>query len=232
MPLIDEVTKLRDDCLSALDASHDYYAHTKRAWRIVQQLAQRGYKVTIRNQVTGNTINETQLPGMAQEYVTGHLASATFQHFVSLLEHFVFDLLRAWLTEYPRSLSGKEVEFRIVLDAAGKSEIIAAVVEREVLGIAYQRLAEWFEHLERIAKLGCPTADQIQRLAEIKASRDVLVHNNGVTNSRYVGKSMGQARFAEGEALELPEVYHRESWQLIRQVVTDVADAAINKLGN
>jgi hypothetical protein len=42
---------------------------------------------------------------------------------------------------------------------------------------------------------------------------------------------MGSARFADGDTLELSDNYHRESWQLIKQVVSDVADAGINKLG-
>jgi hypothetical protein len=231
MALTGEITQLRDDCLSALDASHNYYTHTKSAWRLVQQMVRQGHKVTIRNQVTGNAVNETELSGLAQDYVTGYLVSATFQHFVSLFEQFVFDFLRAWLTEYPGSLSGNQVQFRTVLDAADKSEIVAAVVQKEVLGLAYKRVADWFGYIEKIAQLGCPTQDQIQRLAEIKASRDVLVHNNGIANSIYIGKSMGQARFADGDTLQVPEHYHRESWQLIKEVVSDVADAGINKLG-
>lgn len=230
MALIDEITPLRDDCLSSLDASHNYYAHTKSAWRLVQQMVRQGHKVTIRNQATGNTVDETELSGLAQNYVTGYLASATFQHFVSLFEQFVFDFLREWLTEYPRSLSGNQLQFRAVLDSADKNEIVATVVQKEVLGLAYKRLADWFAYLDKIAQLGCPTQDQIQRLAEIKASRDVLVHNNGISNSIYVDKSMGQARFADGDLLALPEHYHRESWQLIKQVVSDLADAGINKL--
>ena len=146
-------------------------------------------------------------------------------------EQFVVDFLSAWLTEYPGILSGKQLPFRTVLDAADKNEIVTAVVQKEVLGLAYKRLADWFTYLEKIAQLGCPTEDQIQRLAEIKASRDVLVHNNGISNSIYVDKSMGQSRFADGDTLELPEHYHRESWQLIKQVVSDLADAGINKLG-
>jgi len=232
MALIDEITQLRDDCLSSLDTSHNYYVHTKRAWRLVQEMARQGHKFTIRNQATNTTVDEAELSGLAQDYVTGYLASATFQHFVSLLEQFVVDLLRAWLTEYPRSLAKNELQFRTVLDAADKNDIVTSVVQREVHGLTYKRVADWFAYLEKIAQLGCPTQDQIQQLAEIKASRDVLVHNNGIANSRYVDKSMRQARFADGDTLELPEHYHRDSWQLIRQVFSDVADAGINKLGS
>jgi len=43
---------------------------------------------------------------------------------------------------------------------------------------------------------------------------------------------MKRARFAEGEQLTLTEHYHRESWDLMKKIVTDVANAGINKLGS
>lgn len=193
-------------------------------------MVRQGHKVTIRNQTTGNTVDETELSRLSQGYVTNYLASATFQHFVSLFEKFVFDLIGLWLTEFPGSLSDKDLKFRTVLESLAKNEIVAVVVQKEVHGLAYQRVADWFNYLEKLAKLGCPNQDEIERLAEIKASRDVLVHNNAIVNSIYVGKSMGRARFADGDKLELPEHYHRESWELIKQVVTSVSDTAVNKL--
>lgn len=231
MALVDKMTQLRDNCLSSLDASHDYYTHTKNIWRIIQQFVREGHEFTIRNCVTDHIVNQTELSGLAQPYITGYLASATFQHFVSLFEQFVFDLLRAWLTEYPNSLSRKQLQFGTVLDAKNKNEIVTAIVQKEVQEIIYKRIAEWFNYFENIASLGYPTEDQILKLAEIKASRDVLVHNNGIANSIYVDKSMGQARFASGETLELPEQYHRESWQLIKKVVSDIANAGIKEIG-
>ena len=231
MALIHEITQLRDDSISSLDASHNYYTHTKWAWRVVQEMVRQGHKVTIHNQATGDTVDETGLPGLARDYVKIDLVSTTFQHFVSCFERFVLDYLRAWLTEYPGSLSGKQIEFRTVLDAPDRDEIVTAVVQKEVLGVMYKRVTGWFKYLEKIAQLGCPSQDQIEQLAEIKASRDVLVHNNGIAHSIYVDKSMGRARFAEGDRLDLPEQYHRDSWQLLKQVVTDVANAGINKLG-
>ena len=74
MALIDEIVQLRNDSLSSLDAGHNYYAHTKSAWRLVQQMVRQGHKVTVRNQATGNIVDETELSGLAQQYVTGYLA--------------------------------------------------------------------------------------------------------------------------------------------------------------
>lgn len=230
MALIDDISSLRSECLAALDASHNYYGHTKSAWRLVQQLVRQGQTVTIQNQVTGNTVNESELAGLAQTYVTGYLASATFQHFVSLFERFIFDFLQAWLTEYPGSLSATQLQLRTVLDAADKQEIIVSVVRKEILGLAYKRVPEWFAYMEKVCQLGCPTHDQIVQLAEIKASRDVLVHNGGIANLTYINKSMGFARFASGETLDLPEHYHRDSWQLLKHLVSEIGDRAIQKL--
>jgi hypothetical protein len=226
---LNEIVKLRDDALRSLDESHDYYAHTEAAWRLVQGMVRQGRTFTIRNHVTGKSVGEKEFSGLAQGYVTGYLASATFQHFVSLFELFIFNFLRAWLSEYPRQLAGKKLQFQVVLDATDRNEIISSVVEKELFEVAHGRVADWFEYLDKLVHLGCPTKDQVQRLAEIKASRDVLVHNNGIVNSIYIAKSMGLARFDDGAVLELPERYHRESWQLIKDVVRDIANAAVKK---
>jgi hypothetical protein len=161
--------------------------------------------------------------------VTGYLASATFQHFVTLFEDFVFDLLRAWLNAYPQTLSKRELKFQTVLDSSDKPQIIEAVVEKELLGVAYKRIEDWFIFLNNLVKLNCPQPDQIAKLAEIKATRDIMVHNKGVANEIYIEKSMGQARFTAGDLLEITEQYHRESWELIKQVTSDLSDAALKK---
>lgn len=229
--LADQINALRQDSLAALDASHDYYAHTTRAWRIIQKLAQRGHKITIRNRMTGTTVNERQLPRLGQNYVAHYLASAAFQHFVSLFEDFIFDFLRAWLIEYPGSLSDKQLEFRTVLECGDRTEIVRAVVEKELAGLRYDRLENWFKRLERLAKLGCPTQEQIEQLSEMKGARDVLVHNKGIANRLYVEKSMGRARFKAGQKITIPAQYLHQSWRLIRQIVVDSVDAAARKFG-
>lgn len=104
------------------------------------------------------------------------------------------------------------------------------MVEKQVNELQYKRVKEWFEYIEKLAKLGCPSPDEIERIAEIKATRDILVHNRGIANAIYLEKSADLARFAVGERVEVSEHYHRESWQLVKQVITDVANAGCAKL--
>ena len=139
-------------------------------------------------------------------------------------------MLRFWLAAYPASLSKKQVEIGAVLKAPDKSAIILTVVEKELNELKYERLVDWFAYLERLANLDCPIADDVEKLAEIKASRDILVHNNGIANATYVSKAGTRARYKDGEKLEIPEHYHRASWETINKVVRDVSAASTGKV--
>ena len=230
MALDDEIQALATRTVSALEASHDYYTYTKRVWRLLQQVVKEGRTFSFRNLTTGTRVDENVLLGRAQLYVTDYLVASSFQHFVSLFEDFVFGLLRSWLAAYPAGLSSKQIDMAAVLAAPDKGAIVLLIVDKELNDLKYKRLAEWFAYLDRLANLGCPTGDQIEQLAEIKASRDVLAHNNGIVNSTYVTKSGNRARYQNGEKLEIPEPYHRESWELIRKVVRDLSAAALGKM--
>ncbi len=116
-----------------------------------------------------------------------------------------------------------------MLDAPDKEAVTLHVVNHELNEIAYERLADWFKYLEGRMKLGCPSAEDIDRLAEAKASRDVLAHNRGVANKVYLAKAGRFARCREGDRLDVPDPYHRETWTLVRKVVAELADAAAAK---
>ena len=96
--------------------------------------------------------------------------------------------------------------------------------------LKYDILREWFVAVEKAAHLGCPTADEIDTLAEVKAARDILEHNAGVVNEIYRRKAAKKARYSIGDHIEIDDTYHLESWRLIKKVVTDVTNAAISKL--
>lgn len=229
MTLADELRALADRSLATLNEGHDYFTFAKRVWRLLQTDIKAGRKVTFHNRATGKTVNQEVLPDLALHYVAEYLTGATFQHFVSLFEDFFFDLLRLWLAAYPGSLAKKQIEFGTALQAPDKAALTLAVVDRELNELKYERVAEWFAYLERLAKLGCPTATEIGRLAEIKASRDILAHNKGVANAIYVSKAGKLARCVAEETLEISEQYLRQSWETIRKVVRDVSVAAVKK---
>ena len=230
MALSDDIRALRDRAVANIISTHDYYVDTKFAWRIVDKFVAAGNTFRTKNTITGTVTTQGDLVAKAGGYVSQQLAEATFQQFISTFENFFFDLLRLWLMAYPRSLIGKKVDFKEVLDAPDKHAIALLVVNKELNEVLYERPTGWFAYLEEKAKLGCPTADEIDRIAEAKASRDVLVHNRGIAGKVYESKAGKLARFVDGQRIDIPEHYHRETWELIRKVVTDVSNAAIAKV--
>ena len=178
------------------------------------EVIQAGAAFSVRNTATGTVTTQADLAGKSRGYVVEQLAEATFQQFISIFENYFFDLLRLWLMAYPQNLIGKKVDFKAVLDAPDKDAITLLVVNKELNDILYDRPTGWFAYLEDKAKLGCPTPDEIEKIAEAKASRDVLVHNRGVAGKTYESKAGKLARYKDGQRIEILEHYHRATWNL------------------
>lgn len=230
MPLADNIQKLKERVLRELIEEYDYYENTQSAWEIVELAIQNGYTQSIQSKVTGTITTESDLLNKSNDYIKKQLTQATFQQFISIFENFFLDFLRLWLKAYPRSLASKKIDFQVVLDAPDKDGVADYVVGKELNEILYERPSSWFTYLEEKAKLGCPSPSEIEQVAEAKASRDILVHNQGVVNRVYVIKSGALARFKDGEYLDLPEKYHRGVWELLQKIVADVSGSAIAKL--
>lgn len=95
--------------------------------------------------------------------------------------------------------------------------------------VKYEKLAEWFADLDKLVKLGCPTADDIARVAELKATRDVLIHNAGIANAIYVLKAGPLARAVDGEILDADPPYIASAYPFLLRVVADLGAAAASK---
>jgi len=229
MTLGSDIQQLSSRCQTQLNAIYDYREHTKTVWDFFQQSVAAGQTVLVQSTATGSAVDEHGLLALSQTYVANYLTSATFQQFVSTFEDFLFDLFRLWLATYPVSLSDRSLKFGTVLKAGDVATVTLAVIDKELNELKYERVADWFAYLNKLVKLGCPAPDEIEALAEMKASRDIVVHNKGIANAVYVSKSGSKARYKDGENLEITEPYHRVSWQLVKKVLHDISDAAVRK---
>ena len=223
MPLRDDLEALRDRTLARLSDAHDYFTYTKGAWRTLQLAVQRdGLRFSLQNIATKTTVSERDLLARAQRYVAEDLASATLQQFVSTFENFLYDALRLWLLAYPKSLSSRQLSGRDILGLPDKAAIVDALVDKELKDVFYDRPANWFDYLKSKVDPGTPQSADAEQFAEVKATRDVLVHGQGVANAYYADKAGKAARAQPGQPLDVPEPYHQASWELIRKLVSDI----------
>ena len=167
---------------------------------------------------------------LAPQYTREYLATFTFRQFVSTFEMVLFRFLHRLLLHNPRQFGQSPVPFEVILNARDREEIISGVILKQLNDLKYEQLREWFAALNKAVKLGCPAKDEIERLAEIKATRDVLEHNAGVVNETYVRKAGRKARYSPGDHVEIDDTYHLESWQLMKKVIADIATASVGKL--
>jgi hypothetical protein len=208
MPLADDIRALRDRTIADLTAVHDYFFQSEVAWGLAGQALSSNPTLAFQNPVTGTTVSGSQLITRAAGYVADHLSSATFQQFLSIFEVFVGDLLRLWLTAFPRAVGGKTVKLEEALDAGDLPTLIARLVDHEIAEVTYKSPRTVFQYLERRIGLPLPSAAKIDQLAEAKAARDVLIHNRGVVDAGYLTKAGTLARYAVGQQIDIPKPYH------------------------
>lgn len=230
MALADDIRALRDRTLAQLTATHDYLFHTEVAWRLVGVQLTSNPNPTYRNPATGTTTTAQDLSALAVDYSTRHIAEATFLRFYSIFEVFVGDLLRLWLTEFPRGIGGKTFRLEDALDAGSLPALVARAVDHEVAEVTYKSPRKVLEYLERRIGTPLPPAAEIDGLAEAKATRDVLVHSRGVADAEYQAKAGPRARAAAGQRLDIPKPYHQGVWDLLNKLITDLSAAAVAKI--
>lgn len=244
MAIADQIRDLAEQIQNDLTQALSYYYDTKIAWRLVRQFVDEGRPILVRNKLIDETIDGPTLEGRAQGYVTGYLAESVFQHYITLFEDYTFGLIGLWLMAYPRGIIGldddkgdhrlkgtdRAVPLSLITDNPDRESILRAVIEQELNRLKYRRPAAWFEYLEDRAKLGLPSKDQIESLAEMKASRDILVHNRGLVNPTYRFKSGSKARYTDGDRLEIIEPYLQECFRIITEVIRETSTRAVEKL--
>lgn len=229
MALADDILALCDRATAELNAVYDYLFHSQQAWLLANATLASNPAQVFHNPVTGTTISGAQLSVLSARYAEKQLLEATFLQFLSVFEVFVGDLLRLWLTAHPRAIGGKTLKFEDALDAGDMPTLVSQVVDHEVAEVTYRSPRTVFQYLEKRIGLALPPPAEIDRLAEAKATRDVIVHNRGVINDAYLLKAGALARHTAGQFVDIPNPYHRDRWELTAKLVADFSAGALAK---
>lgn len=228
MALADDVRRIGADAVASLAHVLDYYYQSRHIWKQIGDDINYGRRFTVRNPAKGTTADQAAILPRIPAYIDDYLTPAVFEQLVTIFEAFFFDLLARWLTAHPGSLYRKTVEVEAVL-TTDRDTFLQGVIGRELNDVKYRRVTEWVEYLRKLVKVAVVTDDEAAQLAEIKASRDILVHSQSVVNAVYLAKAGPRARYAIGDILELPEPYFRASSDLIEKLTADVSAAVATR---
>lgn len=158
-----------------------------------------------------------------------HADTRIYQSFlvtaVSDFEAFLSKVIEYVLREYPRKLTiavqgvstGKDIPIGVVLDAETIAETIDWAIERALHSLFYASPVEYLAYLKKVVSINT-SKPQYQDYFEIKATRDLIIHNSGVINATYLTKAGEKARGESGAAVEVDKEYFEHCLAVLKRL--------------
>lgn len=108
-----------------------------------------------------------------------------------------------------------------IINSLDKQEMIKRIVQDRIISIFYAKPSCYKEYF--VKALGIDIDEHYwYTWFEIKATRDLIVHNNGVINSIYIEKSSAQARGNIGDIILIDSKYYEESISFLKSLVGQI----------
>jgi hypothetical protein len=169
------------------------------------------------------------LQRIAEMAVSKEIFFSVFVYAVAQVEAFVSDLLLELLRFDNRRLKTRikgidhtsQIEVSDLIDCSSREELIESVIRKELAGLFYAAPSLQMEYFQKVTGLKLPE-DIVASWIEIKATRDIIVHNSGIANAIYLRKVGSIARAKEGEVLPMDEEYFSGSLANMKSFVGKV----------
>jgi len=187
--------------------------------------------------VSGETITiakrKTKVLSLLDEAIERDLYSQSIITAVAVTEAYLVRSLTTILIWFPDKLSPeqKKIDLSLVLESDDINEVILRVVQRQVYFVFYASPLKYFEYMEKAFAFELPQEVK-EQYAEIKATRDILVHNSGEVNDLYLSKAGDRARADEEELVPLDAEYFEQSIRTMKSLVIKVCTKLLKKYGN
>lgn len=169
--------------------------------------------------------NDEDLKAIYDRFITSELYENFVITAVSQFESFLFEVLKLIIKKYPQKLTlnirgietNKDFPLSYLLDANDLENVLEKVIDNRLNKISYAAPKVYLQYLRQI--IGVDTSAQIfSEYIEIKAGRDLLVHNSGVVNEIYLEKAGNYKRGKLGERLIFDTDYFDSSLAVLKDL--------------
>ena len=225
-----QIKEITDLYISKMEEIFEFRAVTQRAYIHFNSSVDHELKLNAKLIETGKIINQDQMKNKIINYESDFLPKFSFQHAVSIFEAWYFDVLRYLLTDNNRLNKKRKIEVGEIVSCGSLEELKNKIIEAELNEIRYRKPAEWFKYLGSFVNISAPVSEQIDKICEIKASRDILVHNEGICNQIYLSKAREMARTENNKKLCFDHTYVFESWKVLRETIETVGYEVSKKI--
>ncbi|MBO9681471.1 MAG: hypothetical protein J7502_02155 [Flavisolibacter sp.] len=134
---------------------------------------------------------------------------------ISKFEGYIFKSLNEVIEAYPEKLqiniagisSVKNVPIEVVLSSSSHKEILSYLIKEKLVAISYAKPNDYLKFIEQALSVKLENNECFQDYIEMKATRDLIVHNSGIINDVYIVKSGKKGRGSVGERIIVDKSY-------------------------
>jgi hypothetical protein len=149
---------------------------------------------------------------------------------VTIMETLLNDVLKSILIEYPNKIpSKKQINVKSVLSSTSIEQIKLTIVDEILNKIAYKSPKEYAEEFDSYAGVNLLESPVFHKYIELKATRDIHIHNSGIANDIYLNKAGVSARVKNGQYLPVTIQYFLSSYEQCLQL-NEVLETELDKI--
>lgn len=149
---------------------------------------------------------------------------------VTITETILNFILKEILIEFPIKIPNKrKIDVEIALTASSLEEMKLYIIESFLNEIAYKSPKEYSIEFEKLSGINLLEHPTYHKYLELKATRDIHIHNGGTANEIYISKSGLMARVKSGEYLPVNIQYFLQSYEICIQL-TEILEIEIDKI--
>jgi hypothetical protein len=180
--------------------------------RASKSKVKRSYEVPKRNSTVHSKRRDEDIGLMFHAQHERGIFETNIVSLVSRTEAFIQDSLAIVATAYPQKLSVLAdkggIPLDLFLEHEEREDVIRRFVAMKCEGLMFGKPSEYLEKAAKVLTIELD-ADLVKAFIEIKASRDIIIHNSGRINKLYTEKAGDQRRGEDGEELVIDRAYFR-----------------------
>jgi hypothetical protein len=158
--------------------------------------------------------NPTELKSLFNRFANQELYENLLVASVSRFEFYLSDVIGQFLRHAPKKLtigpkggdSGRQIPVQLLAEATDLDALYDDVIELRLQTIFHAEPKEYCTYFNAVSELGI-ALEEFGDFFEIKATRDLIVHNSLVVNELYLKKAGDKKRGELGEKLQVRREY-------------------------
>jgi hypothetical protein len=160
------------------------------------------------------TYTKENLLAQYSRLTVNQLAINSLFHLVTLMEAMFSDLVRKLVLKYPDKLGNQsKMPMQLILESQSIEEIHIKATDLFLHELSYKSPSDFADSLQKMFSINLLECPYFHKYIEIKATRDIWIHNRGIANDIYVKKSASHQRVIPGRLLPVDLRYYLQSYE-------------------